>query len=210
MKLADWKLSAVLVLLLLLGAVGSATARAADKLGLKAGKVELKSAGPLAFGPQGILFVGDTKAATVWALDTGDTQGDASQVKLTIDGLTGKIATLLKVSADQVQVNEMLVNPASGQVYLSIAAGADKSQAALVRIDAQGNLSTLSLDSIPHAQVVLPNPPEDKVVGDGPRAMNRRLESITDLAFFEGRVIVSGSSADKASSTVRSISFPFQ
>ncbi|MFM7846636.1 MAG: hypothetical protein ACKOU6_19210 [Planctomycetota bacterium] len=210
MKLADWKLSAVLVLSLLLGAVGSATARAADKLGLKAGKVELKSAGPLAFGPQGILFVGDTKAATVWALDTGDTQGDASQVKLTIDGLTGKIATLLKVSADQVQVNEMLVNPASGQVYLSIAAGADKSQAALVRIDAQGNLSTLSLDSIPHAQVVLPNPPEDKVVGEGPRAMNRRLESITDLAFFEGRVIVSGSSADKASSTVRSISFPFQ
>ena len=36
------------------------------------GTPDLKSAGPLAFGPEGILFVGDPQGAAVFALDTGD------------------------------------------------------------------------------------------------------------------------------------------
>lgn len=184
--------------------------QAADMFGLNPGKVELQSAGPLAFGPSGILFVGDTKAATVWAIDTGDKTGDANQVRLNVEGLTGQVAALLKASSDNVQINDLLVNPASGQVYLSVMVKGEKAQAAVIRIDAKGTLSSLALDNIPQAKVTLPNPPEDKVVGEGPRAQNRRLESITDLAFYEGRLIVSGSSADKASSTVRSINFPFQ
>ena len=49
--------------------LGQAQAAAADATdltaGLKSGKVELKSAGPLAFGPKGILFVGDPVAFVV-------------------------------------------------------------------------------------------------------------------------------------------------
>ena len=40
--------------------------------GLKEGKPDLKSAGPLAFGPDGILFVGDTAGAALFAIDTGE------------------------------------------------------------------------------------------------------------------------------------------
>ena len=47
-------------------------ASAVDTLGQ--GKVELQSAGALAFGPEGILFVGDSTAATIWAIDTSDRQ----------------------------------------------------------------------------------------------------------------------------------------
>ncbi len=39
---------------------------------LKSGNAELKSAGALAFGPDGILFVGDSRVAAVYALDTND------------------------------------------------------------------------------------------------------------------------------------------
>ena len=39
---------------------------------LKKGTPDLKSAGALAFGPEGILFVGDTKGAALFAIDTGD------------------------------------------------------------------------------------------------------------------------------------------
>ena len=39
---------------------------------LKPGKADLKSAGALAFGPEGILFVGDTAGAAIFALDTQD------------------------------------------------------------------------------------------------------------------------------------------
>ena len=57
-----------------------ATAAVAEDLfGLKEGKAELQSAGPMAFGPNGILFVGDTKAATVYAIDTQDKSGEPAK-----------------------------------------------------------------------------------------------------------------------------------
>ena len=50
------------------------TSHAADLTsGMKQGKAEFKSMGPLAFGPDGILFVADTKAAAVVAIATTDT-----------------------------------------------------------------------------------------------------------------------------------------
>ena len=58
-----------LALLLALAAAGAATDPGQS---LKPAKAALASAGPLAFGPDGILFVGDTAGATLWALDTGD------------------------------------------------------------------------------------------------------------------------------------------
>lgn len=39
---------------------------------LSKGTPDVKSAGPLAFGPDGVLFVGDPLGATIFAIDTGD------------------------------------------------------------------------------------------------------------------------------------------
>ncbi len=40
---------------------------------MKDGKPEFKSMGPLTFGPDGILFIADTKSAAIVAIATGDT-----------------------------------------------------------------------------------------------------------------------------------------
>ena len=55
-------------------AIGSTAARkpASPLAELPSGKVQLKSAGALAFGPDGILFVGDSVGGAVVAIDTGD------------------------------------------------------------------------------------------------------------------------------------------
>ena len=54
--------------------VMSASAIAADLTsGMQVGTPELKSAGPATFAPQGILLVGDTAGATIYAIATGDT-----------------------------------------------------------------------------------------------------------------------------------------
>jgi len=55
----------------------------------------------------------------------------------------------------------------------------------------------------------LPNPPEDKVVGEGPRARNRRPEAITDLAYVDGKLLVSGLTSEQAASKIREFPFPF-
>jgi hypothetical protein len=64
---------------------------------MPAGKVELKSAGALAFGPAGVLFVGDSVGGAVVALDTGDRAAGAANSKINVDGVDVKIAALVGV-----------------------------------------------------------------------------------------------------------------
>ena len=49
--------------------------------GMTTGTPDIKSAGPLAFGPDGILFVGDPKGAAIFAIDTQDTAAGAKSAE---------------------------------------------------------------------------------------------------------------------------------
>src|SRR4030095_16981408 len=80
--------------------------------GMTEGTVTLKSAGPLAFAPEGILFVADTKAAAIVAIATGDVKAGAVK-PLKVEGIAQKIAALLGTAPDQILINDMAVNPAS-------------------------------------------------------------------------------------------------
>src|SRR4026209_859018 len=91
--------------------------------GMKEGNPVLKSAGPLAFGPEGILFVADTKGAAVVAIATGDTKPASSAKLLKVEGVNQKIAALLGTSADQVLIDDMVVNPISHNAYLAVSRG---------------------------------------------------------------------------------------
>ena len=177
--------------------------RAAD-WGLKPGKVELKSAGALAFGPDGILFVGDSTAGAIYAIDTGNTKGAASAAPLNVAGLSAKLAQLLGVAEADVKVNDLAVKPESGQVYLSIKAG-NPPQAALVSISADGTLAKVSLDNVPHQRAELADAP-DSAVG---RRGDPRDDAVTDLAYREGKLLVAGLAKGESPSTVREFAFPF-
>jgi hypothetical protein len=188
--------------------IGS-SALAAD-WGLKEGKPDIKSAGPLAFGPDGVLLVGDTKSATIFAIDTGDTKGNPAKAEYKLDGVNDKLAALLGVPAAEVKVNDLAVNPDTGRVFLSISKGTGPNTTpAIAKIDETGKLSEVKLDKVKFAKVELPNPPADKVTGEGPRARNPRDDSITDLAYVSGKVLVTGLSTNAAPSTIREIQFPF-
>ena len=70
-------------------------------------------------------------------------------------------------------------------------------------------MSQVKLDKIPFLKATLPNPPEDKVVGEGRRARNHRPEAITDMAYVDGKLLVSGLTSEKAASKIREFPFPF-
>jgi hypothetical protein len=186
---------------------GASIASGADSWGLTAGKVELKSAGPMAFGPEGILIVGDTQDASLVAIATDDVKGEPSKVSVSVEKLNEQLAGLFGVKSG-VRINDMVVNPLSGGIYLSVTVAEGKP--AIVHVDAKGALHQLDLSKARSSRVSLPNPPEDKVVGEGPRKANRRAESITDLAYVEGKVIVAGLTNGPAPSAVREIVFPFK
>lgn len=184
----------------------TSSADAAHKWGLKEGAPDIQSAGQLAFGPDGVLFIGDTKGAAVFAIDTADAKAAAPKAR-NIEKLNEALAGVSGLKAP-VAVNDLAVNPLSGNVYLSVSSGADKAPA-IVRIDGEGKLSLVSLANVPFLKASLPNAPEDKVTGEGPRARNRRAEAITDLAYSEGKLLVSGLTSSEAPSSVREIAFPF-
>ena len=176
---------------------------------LQPGKANLKSAGPLAFGPEGILFVGDPMGAQILALDTGDTKAAGKAGPLDIAGIQEKMAALLGTTADQILVNDLAVNPISKRAYLSVSRGrGPDAPGVILRTGAGGKLEELSLDNIRHASAALPKAPAADAKDR--RGVPVRTEAITDLAFVDGNVIVAGISSEEFSSTLRSIPFPFQ
>src|ERR1700731_3791418 len=84
------------------------------------GKVQLKSAGALAFGNDGVLFIGDSLGGALVAVATGDTKVSTAAQRIDIKGINDKAAALLGTTADQILINDVKVNPISKNVYLSI------------------------------------------------------------------------------------------
>jgi hypothetical protein len=193
---------------LLCGALSTPVVQAANIFRMEEGTPELKSAGVLAFGPQGVLFVGDAKSATVFAIGTGDVEGNPADVSVNVESLNEKLAAALGGEAGQVQVNDLAVNPLSGNVYLSVTKG--DGNPSLVKIDASGAVGEFSLEGVYYSKAALPDAPEDKEEGEGRRRRNPRDESITDLAFVDGNVIVSGLTNRPSSSGVTTLAFPFE
>ena len=180
-----------------------ATAQYTDSL--QTGKAELQAAGILTFGPEGILFVGDSMGAAVYAIDTGDNTAGAAQ-RVDIQGIDMQVAAMLGTAPDQILINDMAVNPISKNVYLSVSRGTGPdAMPVILRVTASGSIDELSLDNVAHSKVMLPNAPEQ---GAG-QASRARLQTITDLAFVDGRVFIAGLSNEEFSSKLRSIPFPF-
>ena len=182
----------------LLGSVG----QAADKWGLKEGPVRLQSASTLAFGPDGILFVGDTRAAAVVAISTGDSKRVEKAGVVNVEDISKLVGGMF--DSPGAKITDVAVNPLSKNVYLSISIN---NRGALVKLTESGKMSLVSLKNVAHSRVDLPGAPEDKVIRRGRREYNLRSDSVTDLAWADGKVIVSGLSMRK--SAVREIHFPF-
>ncbi len=175
---------------------------------LKTGKAQLKSAGPLAFGPEGILFVGDPMGASIFALSTGDTRAVKNPPAPEVDGIQEKIANLLGASAEQIMVNDMAVNPLTKRAYISVSRGrGPEAMPAIVRVSGS-KLEEVNLANIAHASVDLPNAPAADAKDR--RGTSLRTEAITDLAYVDGTLLVAGLSNEEFSSNLRSIPFPFQ
>jgi hypothetical protein len=180
--------------------LASAAAGRAEE-GLTKGTPDVKSVTSMAFGPKGILFVGDSAGAAIFAIDTGDTK-QAGDKALNVEKLNSKIAAALGVTDADVRITDMKVNPASGNVYLGVARGTGAGTPALVKLSRDGTVSAVPLKDIPFAKVTIPNPAKSGAKGPPP--------VITNMAFVDGKLFVAGLSSEEFASTLRVIPFPFK
>ena len=166
--------------------VSIATASAANWTeGMQEGKPALKSMGPLAFGPEGILLIADTKGAAVVAVATGDiTPGTAKPLK--VEGINQKVAALIGTAADQILIDDMAVNPISRSVYLAVSRGrGPDATPVLVRVKPEGQIEIVSLDKVKFAR------------GEGPGSLNHGWARMnTDGELGETRISLIGANPD--------------
>lgn len=196
----------VVLALIVVGTFTQGTRAAKWTADMKEGKVALQSMGPLAFGPDGILFAADTKAAALFAIATGDTKSAADAAPLKVEGINQKVAALLGTAADQILIQDLVINPISHNAYLAVSRGrGPEAVPVLVRVKTNGSLEVVSLDKVKFSRADLPDAPAENTSGRN----NPRLESITDIGFIDGRVLIAGLSNEEFASTLRAIPFPF-
>jgi len=167
--------------------------------GMKKGTVQLKSAGPLAFGPDGVLFAADPAASTVYAIATGDTK-PADAKSLSVARIDEAIGGLLGTTGQDIEIKDMKVNPASGNVYLSVARGKEPgAPAAIIRVGADSRATDVPLKDVMYASVKLDN------VSKNPQ----RSPAITSIAYHKGELYVAGMTNEEWESNLKAIPFPF-
>jgi hypothetical protein len=193
------KLSQLLMLTLFVS-LSALVIAAPATTGMTTGKVDIQSAGPLAFGPDGVLFIGDSLGAKVVAIDTGDTK-TAGSASVNVQGIDGKIAAALGTTANQIAIRSVVTNPVSKNVYISVSrgSGAD-AKAVLIKLDTAGKLSEVALDNVKYSVAALPNPPSQN---------NQKTNTITQVRYVDGKVLVAGLSNEEFASNMKVIPFPF-
>lgn len=173
---------------------GVSVGRADD--GLTKGTPDLKSATTLAFGAKGLLFVGDSQGSTIFAIDTGDTKS-AGDKPINIERIDAKVGEALGVTDKDVKINDLKVNPASGNVYLAVARGTGAGVPAIIKVDRAGHVEPLVLKDVMYSKIMVPGNDKGKAT------------SFTSMAYLDGRVFVAGLSNEEFASTLWNFPFPF-
>ena len=177
--------------------------------GLTAGKADLQSAGALTFGPDGILFVADTKGAAIFALDVKDNAVDTVSTAAELKDVDKAIGAFLGIPAADVVIRDMVVQPNSQNIYLSVSRGRSAdAQPVIIRVNRKNELSEVKMDNILFSKVSINNAPgaDEKTSWGAPK----RPMAITDLNFSNGTLYVAGLSNEEFASRLRMMNFPFQ
>ena len=166
----------------------------------------LQSVGPMTFAPDGMLFAADTAAATIYALDLGAQASGGKAGAADVADIDQKIASMLGSEAAAIRVTDLVIHPKTKNAYLAVmrGTGAD-AKPALLRVDGDGKIEPIATDKLKYTKVTLPNAPAN--VEGGRR--NPRADSVTDMAFVNGKLIVAGLSNEEFASKLRSFAFPF-
>ncbi len=155
----------------------------------------------LTFSPDGELFVADNQGASIYAVDI-DRSGDAPKGLKAVPDIGKQVAAMMG-SSGEVYLTSLAVDPKTGNGYLGALNTAGGG--ALFRIDGEGQVKPVALQTLNYTAIALPNAPP---LVPGYRAT--RDTTVTSMAYNDGRLYVAGLSNEEFSSKLRSIPYPFR
>ena len=172
--------------------------------GMKKGTPGIKSISALAFGPDGILFIGDSKSASVFAIDTKDKTAVDKAANVEIKNIDVKIAASLGTEAKNIRIKDIAVNPVSKKIYCAV----ENMDGTPVLLKLEGEtIQPVSLKDIEFSVSSIANVPAEDQKDNRGRSLRESV--ISDLNYDNGSVMLSGISNQEFSSAFRVIPFPF-
>ncbi|MEM7481114.1 MAG: hypothetical protein AAF481_08055 [Acidobacteriota bacterium] len=211
------RFSYVVLLIVLLATPAAWAADAA----FQDGPPPIQSMSTLAFGPEGVLLVGDAKGGAVVALDLQDTDKTTPVERFGVGDLETKIAALVGTRTSEVLIHDLATHPISGAVYLAVSRGRAKWESRwslpndladasiLLRIDGEAKLDEVDLSGVRWAKADLPDPVDPQQLHRWKDGVPLRAEMITDLVYDDGMVWVAGLSNEEFSSALWQVPYPF-
>lgn len=195
-----YSLAAAFALLLFMAANRSTT----NKYGMAQGTPEIKSISAIAFGPDGIIFIGDSKSASVFAVDTKDKTVVEKATAVEVKNIDQKIAAALGTEAKNIRIVDIAVNPVSKKIYCAVQSG----DGTPVLLTVEGDkVNAVSLKDVLFSTSSIANAPAEDQKDRGGRSL--RESTISDMNFADGAVMLSGLSNQEFSSSFQRIPFPF-
>jgi hypothetical protein len=166
---------------------------------------QLQSIGPLAFGPDGVLYAADSLAGKIYALDLGAQATGGAPGTANVANVTQKIAAMLGTDALQVNVTDLAVDARTHNSFVAVMRGqGPAAKPALLRIDGAGKINLIDPSALQFTSVDLPNLPAASTEG-----RNQRAQAITQVKYANGRVWASGLSNEEFASKLWSVAYPF-
>ncbi len=165
----------------------------------------IKSMHALAFSPDGVLFIGDSKSATIFAIQTEDVSAGKEVEDIEVNKVDELIADALGTEVENITIQDMAIHPLSKRVYLAV--HHVDGTPVLLTIQ-KGRLDVVNLSSVNYSKAALGSPVEESATDRRGRSL--RQWAISDLEYFDGRVLVSGLSNKEFSSSVTMMSYPFK
>ncbi|WP_424988085.1 hypothetical protein [Microbulbifer sp. S227A] len=184
----------------------------------------LAFAGALEFSDSGTLFVGDNYNGAIYAFDFETDAPAESAAPVGIPDIDTKIADLLGIGANALEINDMAVHPQTNEIYISVTRiGNFASRPAIVKVTQDSEIELLDLaqaeftrqklasfpesDTTFQARGLMGSPPSPRDLAKGETPLSSL--AIMDMEYHNGELFVSGVAHDNFLSTLRRMSYPF-
>lgn len=167
------------------------------------GDIHLKSLTSIAFSKDGVLFLADPLGMKIYALE--EKQDNVEKAKnVDVANIDEKLAALLGVSTKDIKIEDMAVNPTSNEIYFAVTRRGTSLQPTIIKVDGRGDLSNFSLDNVSYYETSMSDVPSES-----PHQYYGLTAAITDMAFIDGELFVSGLSGEEFNSKLRRFQYPF-
>jgi len=168
----------------------------------------LNGANVLAFGPDNVLFIGDSQNAILHAVKT-EAKALKDAVPYNMENIDLVLAKKLDINARDLLIHDMKVHPISQEVYIALKKGHAPDTPSMVAIISPigEDIKFLEVNDTNSTKVSIKNPASGdyKFWNETPTS----ALSITDIDYNNGFVYVAGLTNGEFASNLRKIAYPF-